>query len=67
MRVTVVYLSRATAWEAALPEEVRRQVVPTQRGAEQDMSLLRTVSPAPLPVRTIVAGTLRRMQPICQQ
>jgi hypothetical protein len=39
--VTVVYLSRASAWEQQLPQEVRELVVPTQKGADKDMSLLR--------------------------
>ncbi len=43
--LTIVYLSRASEWERQLPPEVRAEVVPTQRGAQDDMSLLRELGP----------------------
>ena len=43
--LTVVYLSRASEWERQLPAEGRKEVVPTQRGAQDDMSLLREFGP----------------------
>ena len=39
--MTVVYLSRASAWEQQLPRAVQELVVPTEEGADKDMSLLR--------------------------
>ena len=43
--LTVVYLSRASVWESQLPKAVQKEVLPTQKGADKDMSLLRSTGP----------------------